>query len=95
MFTQTHHRRSKPALWGRSAPSWTRVDVYRLVTWLGGARRGVEAGVGSGGGGLQSRRRGSGGFVDADLRFKLWNAPPPVDVLELLDLDTKIKNKIK
>lgn len=69
--------------------------MHRSVTWLGGAWRGVEAGVGSGGGGLQSRRRGSGGFVDADLRFKLWNAPPPIDVLELLDLNTKIKDKNK
>lgn len=61
-----------------------------LVTWLGGARCVIIAGIGRGCGGLRGRRGGSGGgFVYADLRLELWKTPPPVDVLELLDLDTK------
>lgn len=61
-----------------------------LITWLGGARRVVIAGVGSGRGGLhRGRGRPGGGFVNADLRLELWKTPPPVDVLKLLDLSTE------
>lgn len=61
-----------------------------LVTWLGSARCVVVAGFRGGRGGLYCRRGGpGGGFVHADLRLELWKTPPPVDVLKLLDLDTK------
>lgn len=61
-----------------------------LVTWLWGTRCVVIAGFGGGRGGLHGRRGGpGGGFVYDDLRLELWKAPPPVDVLKLLDLDTK------
>lgn len=58
-------------------------------TWLGGARRVVATGIGGGRGGLDlRRRRPGGGFVQADLRFELWEAPPAVDVFKLLNLWT-------
>lgn len=65
-------------------------DCVCLVTWLGGARCGVIAGIRGGRGGFHGRRGGpGGGFVYADLRLELWKTPPPVDVLKLLDLNTK------
>lgn len=61
-----------------------------LPTWLGGARCVVVAGIRGGRGGLDSRRGGpGGGFVYAEFRLELWKAPPPVDVLKLLNLYTK------
>lgn len=64
-----------------------------VVTWLGGARCVVVAGIGGGRGGFHCRRGGpGGGFVDGDLRLEFWKTPPPIDVLKLLDLNTKHKN---
>lgn len=58
-----------------------------FVTWLGGARCVVVAGVRRGSGGLHGGgRRQRGGLVHADLGFELRNAPAAVDVLKLLDL---------
>lgn len=65
-------------------------------TWLGGARCVVVASIGSGGGGLEGRRRGpGGGSVNADFRLELREAPPAVDVLKLLNLVQKKKERIK
>lgn len=65
-------------------------------TWLGGARRVVVASIGSGGGGLEGGRRGpGGGFVNADFRLELREAPPAVDVLKLLNLVHTHKKKIQ
>lgn len=65
-------------------------------TWLGGARCVVIAGVWGGRGSLHRRRGGPGGrFVNVDLRLELWKTPPPVDVLELLDLSTQHQTLIK
>lgn len=59
-------------------------------TWFGGARRVVATGIGSGRGRLNLRgRRSGGGLVQADFGFELWEAPPSVDVLKLLNLCTK------
>lgn len=63
-------------------------------TWLGGARCVVAAGIRGGCGGLDGRRgRPGGGFVHADLRFELRKAPSSVNVLKLLNLDTKHTEK--
>lgn len=76
----------------QSAPCWSQ-DAPQRSTWLGGARCVVVASVGSGSGGLDGRRRGpGGGFVNADFRLELWEAPPSVDVLKLLNLGTKSQN---
>lgn len=61
-------------------------------TWFGGARRVVATGIGSGRGCLDLRgRRSGGGFVQVDFGFELWEAPPSVDVLKLLNLCNKTK----
>ena len=75
-----------PFTW--SAPCWL------WSTWLGGARCVVIAGVRGGRRRLDGRRGGpGGGFVHADLRLELWKAPPPVDVLKLLNLDAQFGKK--
>lgn len=59
-------------------------------TWLGGARRVVATGIRGGRGRLDlRRRRPGGGFVQGDLGFELWETPPSVDVLKLLNLCTR------
>lgn len=78
-----------PVLFTHSAPCWPQ-DAPQRSTWLGGARCVVVACIGSGGGGLDGRRGGpGGGFVNADFGLELWEAPPSVDVLKLLNLGTK------
>ena len=65
-----------------------------LVTWHGGARCVAIAAVWSGRGGLGCGRGGpGGGLVHVDLRLELWETPPSVDVLKLLDLNTKHRYK--
>lgn len=71
-------------------------STEKRSTWLGGARCVVVASIGSGGGGLEGRRRGpGGGSVNADFRLELREAPPAVDVLKLLNLVQKRKERIK